>query len=164
MKIRIILFIVNFGVWTMLNWVPDKQHLIVGIFVACAVTFLTADLFEKKPSKLKNPLRYLYFILYVPLFLWECIKANFDVAYRVLHPARPLKPGIVAIKTSLKSDMGITFLANSITLTPGTMTVGIDRERGLLYVHWISVKGTDIETATRYVSERFEKILKRIFD
>jgi multicomponent Na+:H+ antiporter subunit E len=92
------------------------------------------------------------------------IKANFDVAYRVVHPKLPIKPGIVKVKTKLKSDTGLTFLANSITLTPGTMSVDIDKENGYLYIHWINVKSTDIEKATEIIVSRFEKILEKIFE
>jgi multicomponent Na+:H+ antiporter subunit E len=92
------------------------------------------------------------------------IKANFDVAYRVVHPKLPIKPGIVKVKTRLKSDTGLTFLANSITLTPGTMSVDIDRENGYLYIHWINVKSADVEKATEIIVSRFEKILEKIFE
>ena len=66
----------------------------------------------------------------------------------------------------MKTDTALTFLANSITLTPGTLSVDIDRGNGILilYVHWIDVKAKDIESATSIVVERFEKILKRVFD
>ena len=103
-------------------------------------------------------------LLYVPSFLYYCMKANLDVAYRVLHPDVPIRPGIVKVRTSLKSDTALTFLANSITLTPGTLSVDVDKENGILYVHWIEVKDKDIEKATGLVAERFERILKRIFE
>ena len=76
----------------------------------------------------------------------------------------PIKPGIVKVETSLKSDTGLTFLANSITLTPGTLTVDIDREGGFLYIHWINVRHKDIEGATKSIVKRFERILTRIFE
>jgi multicomponent Na+:H+ antiporter subunit E len=98
------------------------------------------------------------------LFIWECIKANIDVAYRVLHPSLPINPGIIKIKTNLKSDTALTFLANSITLTPGTMTVDIDGDNGILYIHWIDVKAKETEAATQTISERFEKVLAKIFE
>ena len=91
-------------------------------------------------------------------------KANIDVAWRVIHPDIPIKPGIVKLKTTLKSETGLTFLANSITLTPGTLSVDIDQKNGFLYVHWIDVKDKDTEAATRIIVERFEKILRRIFE
>jgi len=87
-----------------------------------------------------------------------------DVAYRVINPRLPINPGIVKVKTNLKTETGLTFLANSITLTPGTLTVDIDRDAGVLYVHWIDVKAKDVEAATKIVVERFEKILRKIFE
>jgi len=165
MRSRIILFLVAFLGWCFLNWVPDSQHLIVGVFVAALVAFLTGDLFITRPYVLKHPWRYWYFIAYyLPVFLWELIKANVDVAYRVLHPDLPISPGIVKVKTILKSDTALTFLANSITLTPGTMSVDIDRDNGFLYIHWINVKAKDVEKATEIIVGRFEKILMKIFD
>ena len=116
---KIILFFVAFIVWCLLNWVPDVQHLAVGFFVSCFVAFMTGDLFIRRADKLKHPLRYWYFIAYyMPVFLWQVIKANIDVAYRILHPDLPIRPGIVKVKTTLKTDTALTFLANSITLTP----------------------------------------------
>lgn len=98
------------------------------------------------------------------MFLWECLKANIDVARRVLNPNLPINPGIVKVKTSLKSDTGLTFLANSITLTPGTLCVDIDSEKGILYIHWIDVKTQDIDKATQIIVTKFENILKKIFE
>ena len=165
MKSRMVLFVIAFIVWLLLSWVPDLQHIVAGLFVSAFVAFLVGDLFVKRPSVLKHPYRYLHFFFhYLPVFLWECIKANIDVAYRIIHPRLPIKPGIVKVKTSLKSDTGLTFLANSITLTPGTMTVDIDREKGLLYVHWINVTSKDTEGATKTIARRFEKILEKIFE
>jgi len=164
-KSKIILFAVGFVVWCFLNWVPDWQHLIVGVFVAFFVALMTGDLFIQRADMPAHPKRYWYFLFhYLPVFLWEIIKANVDVAYRVLHPKLPINPGIVKVKTSLKSDTALTFLANSITLTPGTMTIDIDREKNILYVHWINVRSKDVETATKIIVDRFEKILKKIFD
>ena len=165
MKSRIVLFILAFIVWCLLNWVPDWQHVVVGVFVALFVTFITGDLFAKRPGMLAHPRRYWYFIFwYIPVFLWECFKANIDVAYRVLNPVLPIRPGIVKVKTSLSSDTALTFLANSITLTPGTMSVDIDKDNGILYIHWINVQSEDIEVVTKRIAARFENILKNIFE
>ncbi|MFH1360625.1 MAG: Na+/H+ antiporter subunit E [Candidatus Omnitrophota bacterium] len=165
MKKKITLFIIAFFTWCLLSWVPDWQHLSVGVFVALFVSLITGDLFIQRPDLLKHPKRYFYFFfVYMPVFTWEVLKANIDVAYRVLHPQLPIHPGIVKVKTSLQSDTALTFLANSITLTPGTMSVDIDRDNGILYIHWIDVKAKDTETATKIIVERFEKILKMIFD
>lgn len=165
MKSRIILFFLAFFVWALLSWVPDWEHLVVGVFVSMLVAYLIGDLFLQSPTKLNHPLRYYYFLFeYIPVFLWEVIKANIDVAYRIIHPALPINPGIVKVKTTLKTDTALTFLANSITLTPGTLSVDVDRDDGVLYVHWIDVKSKDVEKATSIIIERFEKILHKIFE
>jgi len=161
---RLILFILGFLIWSALNWPVDWQNIIVGIIVAGLVTYITGDLFIRAPHLFKRPARYLWFLYYIPLFLWECIKANIDVAYRVVHPDIPINPGIVKIKTSLKSDTALTFLANTITLTPGTMSVDIDKDNGYLYIHWINIKDKDVDSATKLISEKFENILRRIFE
>ena len=91
------------------------------------------------------------------------MKANLDVVYRALHPQMPIHPGIVKIKTNLKSDSAITALANSITLTPGTLTVDVT-EDGYLYIHWINVKSTDVEEASKLIAGKFEFFIERIFE
>jgi multicomponent Na+:H+ antiporter subunit E len=104
-----------------------------------------------------------WFLVYIPMFAWYVLVANLDVVYRVVHPEMPIKPGIVKVKTILKTPAGRTMLANSITLTPGTLTVDID-DNDYLYIHWINVKSDDIEQATRHIVSRFEKVLRRIFE
>lgn len=165
MKPRIVLFVVAYLVWLLLNWPADMAHLLAGIFAAYLAAVICSDLFVKSINVFSRPLRYVYFLTwYVPVFIWECFKANLDVAYRVLHPGLPIKPGIVKVKTSLKTDTALTFLANSITLTPGTMTVDIDKDNQVLYVHWINVAHQDIEQATAAIVSRFEKMLGKIFE
>ena len=164
MKSRIILFFLGLLVWLGLCWPVDFQHILVGILVAGFVAFMTGDLFVKRPYVFKHASRYLWFIYYLPMFIWECVKANIDVAYRVIHPNRPINPGIVKVKTSLKSDTALTFLANSVTLTPGTLSVDIDEEGGFLYIHWIDVRDKDIEKASQLIVQRFERILRKIFE
>ena len=164
MRSKIILFILGLLVWLLLSWPTDLQHLLVGIVIASFVAFMTGDMFVQRPYLFTHIKRYFWFLYYLPLFIWECIKANIDVAYRVIHPNRPINPGIVKVKTSLKSDTALTFLANSITLTPGTLSVDIDEMGGFLYVHWIDVQDKDVQKATKIIVEKFEWILRRIFE
>ncbi|GAB4232490.1 MAG: Na+/H+ antiporter subunit E [Acidobacteriota bacterium] len=165
MTSRIAFYIVALVVWCVLTWPTDVQNLVAGLIVCAVATWIAGHIFVGRAHLLVDPRRYLVFLFqYLPLFLWEVFKANFDVAYRVLHPLRPIRPGIVEVKTTLVSDIGLTFLANSVTLTPGTMTVDVDRERGRLYVHWIDVKATESEEATRRVVGRFEPILRKVFE
>ncbi len=164
MQKRIIIFIAALLLWIILSWSLELGNIIVGLLVAFFVTFMTLDVFAGGVKFFRKPVRYLWLFYYIPVFVWECIKANFDGAGRVIHPDLPINPGIVKVKTTLKSDTGITFLANTLTLKPGTMTVDVDKENGFLYVHWVDVKTQDVELATKLLVAKFERILKRIFE
>lgn len=161
---KVVLFIIGFIIWMLLGWPCDLQHALVGVPAAGLAALLIGDMFTKRPSHFGNISRYLWFCYYLAVFLWECFKANIDVALRVLNPRLPINPGIVKVKTSLKSDTGLTFLANSITLTPGTFCVDIVPEEGVLYIHWIDVEAQDTENASRLIVTKFEKILEKIFE
>lgn len=164
MKSRIVLFVLGYLVWLLLTCPVDLQHALVGLAVAGLVALFTGDMFIRRVHHFKHLGRYLWFCYYVPVFLWECLKANIDVALRVLNPSLPINPGIVKVNTTLKSDTGLTFLANSITLTPGTFCVDIDADEGCLYIHWIDVKTQDKAKATQAIVTKFENILRKVFE
>ncbi len=161
MQKRLAAFVLLFGFWLLLTWSVEAGFLVVGLLL-CA--FLGLVIGERSPynMSLLNPVRWFWFLLYVPYFFYYCVKANLDVAYRVLHPDVPIRPGIVKVRTELTTELGKTFLANSITLTPGTLTVDIVGQD--LYVHWINVQTADPDEQTRIVVKRFEGLLKRIFE
>ena len=148
--------------WTALVWSVNLPDLIAGVVVALLIVWLFSDIFPIELTKLLNPVRFFWIILYIPVFLWHVIKSNFDVAYRVFHPEIPIRPGIVKVKTNLKSELAKMFLANSITLTPGTLTVDFIDDN--LYVHWINIISEDPEVETRLIVSKFERFLQKIFD
>ena len=151
------------GAWPFVDGKIDVQVLIAGVIAAAIVAFLFHEILPKEHRVFISPVRIFWALVYVPVFFYYVIMANFDVVYRALHPKMPIKPGIVKIKTVLKTESGITALANSITLTPGTLTVDLTDD-GFLYVHWINVKSDDVEQATKLIAQRFEWFLKRIFE
>lgn len=164
MKSRILLFIVSLLIWILLTWPFDVQYLLVGIFVAALVSFFAGDIFSSTSQQALQIKRYFWFLYYVLLFLWEFLRANINIAITVLSPGLNIKPGIVKVKTSLKSDTAITFLANSITLTQGVITVDINTQERILYVHWLNVVSQDTDKATGLIVKKFERVIKRIFE
>ncbi len=100
------------------------------------------------------------FPIYLVVLLVEMVKANLDVALRVINPSLPISPGFVKITTDLKSDWLKFILANSITLTPGTMTLDVEGQE--LTVHWIKAGMYSQEKAKELICGRFERILKRM--
>jgi len=108
-----------------------------------------------------NPLRWVKFILFLAFpFLWGMTKANLDVAYRVI--TGKIRPGIVRIDSGLKGSLAQAMLANSITLTPGTLTVDVDDsgETGVYYIHWINV--TDEDPSEESVYGSFGRWARRV--
>ena len=158
----VLLFILLVGIWLALTLNVTLPNLAVGVVSAFVVTLFFAKYSLKADKKQFQIQRYVWALIYGFVFLWECIKANIDVMYRVVHPAMPVKPGIVKVKSALKTDIGKVFLANSITMTPGTITVDIIDDN--FYVHWIYVHSKDPAIYTQKILGRFEKYLKRIFE
>jgi len=156
------LFILAFLFWLLLTFELSTGNLVAGAVASLITSLLFSRYFFTNVIKFMHPLRYFWLVIYLFIFTWECIKANFDVAYRVLHPAMPIKPGIVRVKTDLQSDFAKTMLANSITMTPGTISVDIIEDT--LYVHWIYVSSSDPQVYSQKISGRFEKYIKKIFD
>lgn len=160
---RLIYFVLGFLVWLLLTWSFNAQIVIAGVIASAIVAMLFHEILPKEHHVFISPVRLFWFLVYIPVFFYYVMMANLDVVYRALHPKMPINPGIVKIKTQLKTDSGITALANSITLTPGTLTVDLT-EDGFLYVHWINVKSSDTEEATKMIAQKFEWYLKKIFE
>jgi len=168
-KVRIKLRIRNFiylflflvAIWLCLTSTFEWQELAAGILISIVLAFFLSESYSTlglPPLSLK---RLLSFVMYLGVLFKEIVIANIDVAFRVLHPKMPIKPGIVTIRTNLKQDIAKLILANSITLTPGTFTVDIIGDR--LLIHWINVEAEDLDAATRIIGWKFEKYLVEIF-
>lgn len=117
----------------------SSQELVVTALVAVVVGLVSHKYFASARRRVAaNPLRWLQAVAYVcgPFFL-EMAKANWDVACRVI--TMRIRPGIVRVKSGMQTDMGALLLANSITLTPGTLTVNIEDETNDLFIHMINV-------------------------
>ncbi len=154
--------VLAFIIWLLLTWSLAWEEVVVGAVFSVVVALLVGDFLPTRPARLISPVRWFWLLVYMPYFLWLCVKANLDVAYRVLHPDMPIRPGIVKVHTNLKTGLAKTFLASSITLTPGTLVVDIVGQD--LYVHWINVKGEDPEEHTREIVGPFEPMLRMIFE
>ena len=166
----IVVFVLLLGAWMLLVWPVDpatgglrSQDAVAGVIVALTVALIMRDVAPRRFRVWLHPVRYVWLFLYTLVLAYTVIKASIDIAYRVLHPAMPLKPGIVKVKTRLRSPAGIAALCNAIALAPGTLVIHAD-ESGLLYVHWMHVKSTHVDEATGHIVRRFEWFLKRVFD
>lgn len=155
------LWLTLFLIWVIANGTLAIQTLIAGA-VVCTVIALAFASFARVYSVIRwSPRVIFYYLLYLNVFIIELVKANMNVMRLVFSPQINIKPGIVEIKTELKSPIGRLALANSITLTPGTLVVDIKDDS--LFIHWINISATDPVAATEAISARFEKYLKVIY-
>jgi multicomponent Na+:H+ antiporter subunit E len=154
-------FATLFLFWLLLNasLAPDV------VFVGLGASLLLSLLFLPNLSAFSEfrftPRAIAAAVIYVFYFLKELVKSNLKLAAIVLSPSLPLKPGIVKVRTKLKSRMGRLLLANSITLTPGTLTVALDGE--WFYIHWVTVESADVEVATANIVAGFERYLEVMY-
>jgi multicomponent Na+:H+ antiporter subunit E len=155
------LFSILFIIWLALTSSFQWQELGVGLFISFILSLFLHNHYLALGLPPLSFKRIGYSALYIIVLFKEIIIANIDVAYRVIHPKMPIKPGTVMIKTELKEDIAKMILANSITLTPGTFTLDIQGDT--LLIHWINVKSTDVDETTKIIGERFEKYLRVIF-
>ena len=161
---RLIVFSLAFLTWIALTGTSDVQQVFAGLLVAFIAAAAAGHMLVTTQKKNPFPKRLLFGIVYLFVFVWEMVKANLHVAYIVVHPLLPINPGIVKIKTGLKKDTSLTILSNSITLTPGTLTVDIDPAGETLYIHHIDVKSTDVGENSDMIGARFEPILTEVFE
>lgn len=166
---RSVLGITMLGFWLALTWpfdasgAPRWAEIVVGVAVAAGVAVVMRELVTQRFLRLVDPLRYLWAAAFACVLGYHVLRANVDVAYRVLRPSLPIRPGIVRMRTTLATESARTALANAITLTPGTLTVDVAPD-GTFYVHWIFVETTEDEEAARRILERFEWLIRRILE
>ena len=110
---------------------------IIGLALGLPIAFALRRFYTEQTALARNVRALPYSTLYVAVFLKELLTANVDVAYRVLAPGLKIDPDVVVVPLRVQTDAAITTIANSITLTPGTLTMDYDEETNALYVHGI---------------------------
>lgn len=167
---RLVLFAMAFVFWLALTWPVSPADgsilvgdVVAGVVVAAVVALVMREIIRVNFIRLLNPRCWFWGAVYVFVFFYYVVKGGVDVAYRVLHPDVPIRPGIIRVRSTLKTETGRTALANSITLTPGTLTIDVTEE-GVFYVHWLYVLTQDDEEAAQKVLRRFEWFIQRIFE
>lgn len=155
---RVLLALLLLLVWAALAYPLNAQEIGAAGVVTVLVLLLPLGAAEIFGDFRLTPRAVLFAVAYFFVFFGELIRANLDVAFRVLSPELPIRPGVVRVRTKLHSRLGRLLLANSITMTPGTITVETDGE--LFYVHWINVAGEDVEEATQRIVAKFERYLE----
>lgn len=138
----VITFLFLFANWVIWSGMFDAFHLSLGVISCLIVAFMSHDILfaGSKISFLHLAIAF-RFIKYIPWLLWQIILSNIHVAGLVLSPKMPIEPHMIKFKTRLKKNISLATFANSIILTPGTITADI--ADGEVLVHCISKKVAD---------------------
>jgi len=143
-----------FTMWLILTSSLHVTNILIGLGISFSIALLYIKLFKDKIFEAINPF---WFGIYVLVLLKNLIISNMQIAKRTLSKDMKLSPAIVAVKTELKSDWKKLLLANSITLTPGTLT--LDVKDDILYIHVIEYhEGESKELLT----QEFEDVIAKI--
>jgi len=156
LKHYLFVFAVALALWLLLAGSLQRQELIAGGLVALAVTLAAGPRLGIFTGLRLSPMAIPHLFAYLGTFFVALIKANLDMASRVLSPSLPLRPAVVEVRTALRSSLGRLLLANSITLTPGTLAVDVQEDR--ILVHWVDCPpDADLEAATTAIAHSFER-------
>ncbi len=152
-------------VWCVASGSIRPSNLVMGALVALMTVPIASRLLDLR-GRGEHPLRFLKrlgrFVGYsVTSFLPEALSSSLDMASRVVRPAIPMRPGIVAVEISARSDLTVLFIINHIILTPGQLVVEIDEERSMVYVHSIDVGDVEeLRRRLRALFKRAEEVLE----
>lgn len=144
--------LVLFAIWLMLSESVAGLPMLLGLLVALGIALLNPDRSLSRPVRVN----WLRLLAYLPWLLGRVFLSGVHMSWLILHPALPIDPKMVRYEPRLRSNAGLVLLANSITLTPGTISVELGSD-GLL-VHTI-----DDSSADDLVSQRMEDRILGIF-
>ncbi|RZH67245.1 monovalent cation/H+ antiporter subunit E [Natrinema altunense] len=127
-------FLISYGFYLLLGDPTYWFDLVTGAAVAGIVAVSLAQVTFTLPlDRVQSPLRVVRFALYIPYLLWEIVKANIAVSVVILRPSMPIEPTLTRVNSRVRSGLPLTALANSITLTPGTLTVRANNQQLLVH-------------------------------
>jgi multicomponent Na+:H+ antiporter subunit E len=149
-------------IWVAANSSLAPESILTGVLIAATLAYIFTRQSAVWQSLRISPRRLYHFILYTGVFIVEMVKANINMLRYVYSPRIHIKPGVVEIKTRLKSPIGRLALANSIALTPGSLVLDIEGDR--LFIHWLDVPTNDTAEATRLIAGPFEDHLEKVFE
>jgi multicomponent K+:H+ antiporter subunit E len=145
-------------VWLLLTNSVTPGHLLLGALLALALPLFTVRFWPDRP-RLRKPL---HLLRYIAVLFWDIILANLTVARLILGPTARLRPAFIRLPLELRNEFAIVMLANTISLTPGTVSADLSPDRRTLLIHALDVE--DPAQAIARIKQRYEKPLQEIFE
>jgi len=143
--------------WLLLNNTLSLGHIVLGGILAILIPWFTASFWPNKVCA-KNPLVFFKFSMVV---LYDIIIANITVARLVLGSNDALRPSFFQLPLDIKHPLGISVLASTISLTPGTVSCDLSDDATCLTIHALDIE--DIQKEIDSIKQRYEKPLMEVF-
>ncbi len=144
-------------IWLLLNNTIAAGHIVLGLLLAFMIPLFTASFWPEKIC-IRAPITLLKFLATV---LWDIVIANLMVAKLILGSNDDLKPAFFHIKLDIQNPLGISVLANTISLTPGTVSCDLTADRSCLLVH--ALHAENISDTIKDIKQRYETPLIKVF-
>lgn len=153
----------HFSVFLLVLWLllvnsVSPGQILLAAFLGWLIPFSTQQFWPERPH-LHNALRLLVYLLRL---LKDILESNITVARLILRSPETLQPAFIRVPVTLTNEFAITMLASSISLTPGTVSVGLSPDRSMLLVHVLHT--TDEQAVIDHIRERYEQPLKEILE
>ncbi len=150
-----------FAGWVLFTWNVSLRSLMIGLVHSIIVAVITFRLFieEDEAARRSHMPRPHYLLIFTVVLIYQMYVSSFQVLWNIVRGR--INPGVVHFRTRLRSDIARVTLGNSITLTPGTITLLIDDDH--LIVHWLDSRTTHSKYASSLIAGRFESLLKRVW-
>ncbi len=144
--------------WLLLVNRLSAGHVVLGALLGWLIPFATAP-FWPEHIRIRHPLALMH---YLGIFVIDIVRGSFLVAWLILRGPARLRPAFVQVPLVLRTDLAISLLANTISLTPGTVSAHLAADKRTLIVHTIDTGDADALVAE--IKQRYEAPLKRIFE
>ena len=152
-----ILSLILWLIWLLLNNTVAAGHIVLGLIFAIIIPLMTASFWPEK-VRINAPLTLLKFLATV---LWDIVIANLMVAKLIMGRNDKLMPAFMHVELDIKTPLGISFLANTISLTPGTVSCDLTADRRYLLVH--ALHAEDTSEIIKHIKQRYETPLIKVF-
>lgn len=143
--------------WLLLENSISFSTVFFGVFLGWLIPLISHQLWPEE----YRPMKYLLFFRFSLVVLMDIVRASFHVARLILGSSRKLRPAFVTFPLALKDNFSITVLANTVSLTPGTVSSEVSRDKRFLLIHALDVENE--EALIKSIRDRYEAPLREIF-
>ncbi len=160
-KVLVFSFLLTF--YLVFSGAINELTLVSGAVVSLAVTLAMERLIIRRELTVKDLSKVPYLLSYIYFFILYELTSHFNMVKLILSKRPSINPQIVKLYIKPRSEYGIALLASSITNTPGTLTLHVDRVRGVAYVHWITATSRDPREVERLIAGKLNELAAKVF-